>query len=54
MSESTQQEIRTDGVPETGAQRYERPRVADLGHVRDVVLGNAQDDTADMNTARYW
>jgi hypothetical protein len=33
---------------------YVPPRVVVLGTVRDVVLGTAQNDTADMNTARYW
>lgn len=35
-------------------QPYIAPRVVALGTVRDVVLGTAQHDTADMNTARYW
>jgi hypothetical protein len=35
-------------------QPYVAPRVVALGTVRDVVLGTAQHDTADMNTARYW
>jgi hypothetical protein len=33
---------------------YAPPRMVVLGKVRDVVLGTAADDTADMNTARYW
>lgn len=33
---------------------YCPPRLARLGTVREVVLGTAADDTADMNTARYW
>jgi hypothetical protein len=33
---------------------YTPPRVIALGKVREVVLGSAADDTADMNTARYW
>jgi hypothetical protein len=33
---------------------YVAPRVVALGTVRDVVLGSASNDTADMNTARYW
>lgn len=33
---------------------YTRPRLVELGKVRDVVLGTAQDDTADRTTAKYW
>lgn len=35
-------------------QPYLPPRIVALGSVRDVVLGSASNDTADMNTARYW
>jgi hypothetical protein len=35
-------------------QPYVPPRVTALGTVRHVVLGSAADDTADMNTARYY
>jgi hypothetical protein len=35
-------------------QPYVPARIVPLGSVRDVVLGTAADDTADMNTARYW
>jgi hypothetical protein len=35
-------------------QSYEAPQVTDLGDVAEVTLGTAADDTADMNTARYW
>jgi hypothetical protein len=33
---------------------YIRPQLTKLGKVREVVLGTANDDTADMATARYW
>jgi hypothetical protein len=35
-------------------QPYVPQRVVALGTVREVVLGSASNDTADMNTARYW
>lgn len=35
-------------------QPYIPPRLTALGTVREVVLGSAKDDTADMNTARYY
>jgi hypothetical protein len=35
-------------------QPYEAPQVNDLGDVTEVTLGSAADDTADMNTARYY
>jgi len=35
-------------------QSYEPPQVTDLGDVAEVTLGSANDDTADMNTARYY
>ncbi|WP_262391359.1 lasso RiPP family leader peptide-containing protein [Nocardiopsis sp. CNR-923] len=44
---------------DTGAQPmvetvYEPPTITCLGEVRDVVLGSGSQDTADMNTSRYW
>jgi hypothetical protein len=33
---------------------YTPPRLTELGTVREVVLGSAAHDTADMNTARYY
>lgn len=33
---------------------YAPPRLTQLGTVREVVLGTASNDTADMNTARYY
>lgn len=33
---------------------YTPPRLTELGTVREVVLGSAANDTADMNTARYY
>jgi hypothetical protein len=35
-------------------QPYEPPELTDLGEVTEFTLGNAADDTADMNTARYY
>ncbi|WP_017566230.1 lasso RiPP family leader peptide-containing protein [Nocardiopsis synnemataformans] len=35
-------------------QDYEPPMVVELGDARELTLGNAADDTADMNTARYY
>jgi len=39
---------------ESTKKPYAPPRLVVLGKVHDVVLGSAADDTADMNTARYW
>lgn len=36
------------------ARPYEPPVVVELGAVPEFVLGTAEHDTADMNTARYW
>ena len=33
---------------------YEPPLLSDLGDVREVALGSAADDTADLNSARYY
>ncbi|MFL1378824.1 hypothetical protein [Nocardiopsis protaetiae] len=42
-------------TPETTPEApYESPTVTCLGEVRDVVLGSGSQDTADMNTSRYW
>jgi hypothetical protein len=35
-------------------QPYEPPQLTDLGEVTEVTLGTADEDTADMNTARYY
>lgn len=34
--------------------RYEPPRLDELGDVVDLMRGTAADDTADMQTAKYW
>ncbi|GAA1440358.1 putative RiPP precursor [Nocardiopsis tropica] len=36
------------------ALSYEPPTVTCLGEIREVVLGTGSQDTADMNTSRYW
>jgi hypothetical protein len=33
---------------------YEAPELTDLGDVTEFTLGSGADDTADMNTARYY
>lgn len=33
---------------------YEAPMLVELGSVAEFVLGAGSQDTADMNTARYW
>ena len=33
---------------------YEPPALVDLGVAADFVLGQGDDDTADMNASRYW
>jgi hypothetical protein len=33
---------------------YQPPRLDELGDVVALTKGQAADDTADMNTARYW
>jgi hypothetical protein len=35
-------------------QPYEPPQLTDVGDVRKVTRGDGADDTADMNTARYF
>ncbi|MEV6602788.1 lasso RiPP family leader peptide-containing protein [Kutzneria sp. NPDC051319] len=35
-------------------ESYQTPQVTDLGDVTELTLGTAADDTADMNTARYY
>lgn len=35
-------------------QPYEPPELTDLGEVNEFTLGSKADDTADMNTARYF
>ncbi|MGH3620461.1 MAG: lasso RiPP family leader peptide-containing protein [Sciscionella sp.] len=35
-------------------QPYEPPQLTDLGEVTEFTLGAAAQDTADMNTARYY
>lgn len=35
------------------AETYEPPMVIELGEARELILGSAAHDTADMNTARY-
>lgn len=56
MHDDTQDPATNPAATHTAAvpTGYERPQVADLGDVHTVTLGNAKDDTADMNTARYW
>ncbi|WP_433701336.1 lasso RiPP family leader peptide-containing protein [Nocardiopsis sp. CA-288880] len=36
-------------IPET----YEAPALTDLGDARELTLGSAQNDTADLDAARY-
>ncbi|MET9784398.1 lasso RiPP family leader peptide-containing protein [Nocardiopsis alba] len=38
---------------ENTPQSYEEPVLIDLGDARDLTLGSAQEDTADLNQARY-
>jgi hypothetical protein len=38
---------------ESGSQ-YEAPTFVELGNVVELTKGDADDDTADMATARYW
>ncbi len=33
---------------------YQPPELVELGDAREVTLGAADDDTADMNTAKYY
>lgn len=40
-----------DNAPQPVA--YEPPTLTDLGDARELTLGSAQDDTADLNQARY-
>lgn len=35
-------------------QAYEPPVLIDLGDARELTLGNGSQDTADLNTARYY
>ncbi|WP_190394331.1 lasso RiPP family leader peptide-containing protein [Nocardiopsis quinghaiensis] len=35
-------------------QAYEPPVLVDLGDARELTLGSASQDTADLNTARYY
>ena len=43
-----------EGGIAVNADSYEPPVVTDIGAVTEVALGEGADDTADMNTARYW
>lgn len=47
----SEQETTAQPLPEP---LYEPPTITCLGEVRDVVLGSGTDDTADLNTSRYW
>lgn len=40
-----------DNTPQPAA--YEPPTLTDLGDARALTLGSKQNDTADMNQARY-
>ncbi|MGQ0838005.1 lasso RiPP family leader peptide-containing protein [Actinokineospora sp.] len=44
------------GTPEIveSPVRYEPPRLDELGDVVELTQGSAADDTADMQTAKYW
>lgn len=35
-------------------QAYEPPVLIDLGDARELILGNGSQDTADLNTSRYY
>ncbi len=35
-------------------EAYEPPVLIDLGDAREVILGNGAQDTADLNTSRYY
>lgn len=41
-------------VMDVDTESYQTPQVTDLGDVTELTLGTAADDTADMNTARYY
>jgi hypothetical protein len=47
--------VRTAGQPVGDAELfYEPPRLSDLGHVRDLVLGSSSSGNADSNSQYYW
>jgi hypothetical protein len=50
-ADSFEQEKEVNGVSD---QPYESPQLSDLGAVREITFGSAADDTADMNTSRYY
>lgn len=41
-------------TPEEFSISYEPPTLVEVGDAVDLTRGTAADDTADMNTARYW
>lgn len=46
-----EQETPTPPIPEVP---YEPPTITCLGQFHEVVLGSGSNDTADLNTSRYW
>lgn len=54
LYEETQMVEQGTVVQSTPEVPYEPPIVTCLGEVREFVLGDGSQDTADMNTSRYW
>lgn len=42
------------GSNELSEEHYDSPLLIDLGHVRDLTLGNSSSGNADANSQYYW